>query len=104
LAVTTGVYLLHLILLRHAFPGNMLLTGYLNDFMAMPAVLAAGWFLLPGVRAKPVALLPLLVFTAFCGLVWEFVSPLIKSSATTDPFDFLAYFAGTLAYAAARRL
>jgi hypothetical protein len=37
-------------------------------------------------------------FTLLVGLFWEYVTPLYRISKVSDPFDLIAYVAGSVTY------
>lgn len=74
--------------------------GYFNDLLAPSALLALSniIFSLRGFWvAKP---LPVLAITAFAGMCWEYLAPMINPASVTDPLDLVVYFAGGFAYIA----
>lgn len=80
------------------------LTCWANDILAGLAVVAwldllLGAFRLPGIRSWRQTV----PFLLACGLVWEVLSPIWKSGAVFDPWDFLAYQAGGLFWLLGRR-
>lgn len=40
----------------------------------------------------------ILTFGMSAGIVWEYITPLINPKSTTDPFDLICYFIGTVNY------
>ena len=46
----------------------------------------------------------ILLFTFFCGVFWEYVTPLYLSYSVADPFDVLAYMTGGMLYWAVIRI
>ena len=71
---------------------------YLNDIMA-PLILLPYANILLGMR--DMELKSLLNIEAFClavGLIWEFVTPLVKKGSVTDPLDLVCYCFGGFVY------
>lgn len=80
---------------------NTFMHCYFNDVHAMPVLLAYSnilvaltgqqrWEFTSFTRVVPLAVA--------CGLFWEYVAPLFKPSAVTDPWDLCAYMAGAVFY------
>ena len=94
-------YLVNRLWLRPAVSGPLgwFLTCYANDCFAGLAIAAWADLLLRLGRVSSIRswrqTVPLLLA---CGLVWEGLAPFWKAGAVFDPWDFLAYQAGGLAY------
>lgn len=73
---------------------HRLLSGYFADLLAggmMVLILFAALHLADRRPPKP---LPALALSLFCGLFWEYVTPLYLSRSVSDPWDVLAVVLG----------
>ncbi len=71
---------------------------YFNDLICPLFFFSYANILLISVH-REMTRLPLILLISFCtSLVWEFVAPLFKPSATNDPFDMVCYIAGGFVY------
>lgn len=105
LAAAGIFYLVNRLWLSHMFGGwlGWFLSCYANDIFAGAAITAWADLLLRWGRLTPIRswrqTVPLLLA---CGLVWEVLAPLWKPGAVFDPWDFLAYQAGSALWLAVR--
>ena len=71
---------------------------YFNDLICPIGFLAYVNIMLSFVNKNIEKLYQLLSFCFLCGLVWEFITPLMKDSSVTDFFDLLCYCVGGVLY------
>jgi hypothetical protein len=82
--------------LSEGFP---FIRNHLNDTMAMVVVLSCTSITLNISKINNISSLKLIIhMCAFCGILWEFVAPLIKPNSVTDYWDILCYYIGGLIY------
>ena len=91
-----GLYALNRFVLVPCTDGllHRLLSGYFADFLAggmMVLILFAALFAAKRRPPKPLSALALVLF---CGLFWEFVTPLYLPRSVSDPWDVLAVALG----------
>lgn len=74
---------------------GMLRSGYAADVMAGGLILCLVNLFLHLARRPPLRTpLAVSLFLLACGLFWEYVTPLYRPDAVSDPFDLLAYWLG----------
>lgn len=71
---------------------------YFNDIVGSVAFLAYCNFLLATQKRRLARLFHIVLLMFVCGLVWEFIAPLIREDTVTDLFDFGAYILGGCIY------
>ena len=100
LVVSFFAYLVNQFVLKR-ISGNFLIHGYVNDFLAIPLLLAySNILILLGARHYMlfVTLRKIIPFTILVGFFWEYVTPLYRSSKVCDPYDLIAYLLGSVTY------
>ena len=71
---------------------------HLNDLIAPIFILALSSVLLKWIDYELKELWIIMLIGVFAGIVWEFVTPLFKTSSVADLYDFLCYVIGTMIY------
>ena len=71
---------------------------YLNDLLAPLFFLPVCSFVLRWAGCKSLNFFVIILLGISAGIVWEYIAPLINPNATTDPFDLMCYFIGTVGY------
>ena len=100
--VTVSFYLLNTFIFKKIHTGifHYFFVCYFNDLICPIGFLAYVNIMLSFVNKKLDGFLLILTFCLACGLVWEFVAPLLKGNSVTDLYDLLCYcVGGTLYYA-----
>lgn len=100
----TGLYCLNRFWLKEII--SLPIIGYIlkchfNDFLAGLAILAYINLLLyfSKFRKKIVFSFPIGIFISLaCGLLWEYILPLIFPHGTSDPLDVFSYVFGGISY------
>lgn len=97
-AGTAGLYAALKLALPHLTgPVAWLLSGYGADVLAGGMILRLFNCVLLAFRIPPIRrALPAAGFLLLCGLFWEYVTPLYRPGAVSDPWDLLAYVLGGL--------
>ncbi|MCH4181160.1 MAG: hypothetical protein PHR15_01360 [Atopobiaceae bacterium] len=98
-----GAYLANNVVLKAALAGTAagwLMSGHANDYLAGVAFLAYTNLLFDAVRPSHRIVRPLTcgAYILGCGLVWEYVVPLLIAHSISDPWDLLAYLLGGMTY------
>ncbi len=74
---------------------GILRSGYVADVLAGGLILClVNLFLLLARRPPLRTPLAVSLFLLGCGLFWEYITPLYRPDAVSDPFDLLAYWLG----------
>jgi len=73
---------------------HRLLSGYFADFLAGGMMIVLLFAALHLAHRKPTKPLPSLALALFCGLFWEYVTPLYLPRSVRDPWDILAVLLG----------
>lgn len=83
---------------------SVFMSCYFNDLVGAAAFSAYcdAAFTLFGRRLDRLYKLELILF--FCGIFWEYITPLFRSDTVSDPVDIAAYMAGGLVYMLISRL
>lgn len=91
-----GLYALNRFVLIPCSGGllHRLLSGYFADFLAGGMMVLILFAALSAAKRKPPKPLSALALAFFCGLFWEFVTPLYLSRSVSDPWDVLAVLLG----------
>ena len=91
-----GLYILNRFVLLPRADGllHRLLSGYFADFLAGGMMVLILFAALSAAKRKPPKPLSALALAFFCGLFWEFVTPLYLSRSVSDPWDVLAVLLG----------
>ena len=71
---------------------------YFNDLICPLGFVAYVNIALSFISKRLEKLYQILIFCFVCGLVWEFVAPLLKESSVTDFYDLLCYCIGGILY------
>ena len=77
---------------------NYFFTGYFNDLICPLGFVAYTNILLFFINKKIDKFYHILFFCFLCGIVWEFIAPLLKETSVTDPYDLLCYCIGGTLY------
>ena len=103
---TAGLYLLNNFIFKKISTGltHYFLVCYFNDFICPLAFLAYVNIMLAFVNKELQKMYQILFFCFVCGLVWEFIAPLLKENSVTDFYDLLCYCAGGILYYAIKQL
>lgn len=98
--VVSTMYLLNNRYIKMATSGILhdFFVCYFNDLMAPMFMLAYSNILLDTVNRKFSKLVHIVIFTLVVGFIWEFVAPLMKEGAVSDPVDILCYLIGGVIY------
>ena len=97
---TVSLYLLNKAAMSH-YTNDVLhwfMSYYFNDIVGSVAFLAYCNFLLATQKRRLTHLFHIVLLMFVCGLVWEFIAPLIREDTVTDLFDFGAYILGGCIY------
>ena len=99
-AITAILYLLNISVFKKAHTGifHYFFVCYFNDLICPMGFLAYVNIMLSFVNKKLDGLISILIFCFACGLIWEFVAPLLKENSVTDFCDLLCYCAGGVLY------
>ena len=94
--VIMGLYALNRFALLPRADGllHRLLSGYFADFLAGGMMVLILFAALAAANRKPPKPLSALALAFFCGLFWEFVTPLYLPRSVGDPWDVLAVLLG----------
>lgn len=71
---------------------------YFNDCICPLFFLSYSNILLLTTGRKWVSLKSILIVCIGCGLIWEFIGPILKEASTTDVWDIVCYVGGGLLY------
>jgi len=96
--IIAGLYGLNRLLPAGSGLLGTLRTNYFADFLAGALILCILDAALILFRYRPVRrLLPATAFLLACGIFWEYITPLYRADAVSDPWDLLAYWLGGIA-------
>ena len=97
-AGTAGLYVVLKLALPHLTgPAAGLLSSYGADVLAGGMIFCLFHCVLLAFRLPPIRrVLPAAGFLLLCGLFWEYVTPLYRPGAVSDPWDLAAYVLGGL--------
>ena len=101
LVVATAIfYLLNNFVFKNISTGvvHYFLVCYFNDLICPIGFLAYVNIMLSFINKKLEKFYQILIFCFICGVVWEFLAPLLKKSSVTDPYDLLCYCIGGKLY------
>ncbi len=100
MSVVVVLYLLNNHFLKYNTSGiiNVFFKCYFNDLMAPCFLLAYTNIFLDTIEKRLQKIKQIIPFCLCAGLVWEFFTPLIKSSSVTDLFDIVSYLIGGTIY------
>lgn len=104
--MTAIIYLINNYFLKSYTSGilNYFCICYLNDLICPLLLLSYSNILLLAVH-KEINTFTEAVFICFlCGLVWEFLTPVLKSNSTTDLFDIFCYCLGGMMYISIQKI
>lgn len=71
---------------------------YFNDIFGSTILLLLIGIVLSFYKKIKLKLYQVELFMLFCGIVWEFITPLYRSDTTTDIIDLLAYLLGGILF------
>lgn len=99
-SITAFLYLLNNFIVKRFSTGIFYYFSvcYFNDLICPIGFLAYVNLMLSFINKNMEKLYQILAFCFLCGLVWEFIAPIIKDSSVTDFFDLLCYCAGGVLY------
>lgn len=97
---TASLYLLNNLVFKKISSGvvHYFLVAYFNDLICPIGFLAYVNTMLAFINQKLEKFYQILLFCFACGVVWEFIAPLLKASSVTDPYDLLCYCIGGVLY------
>ena len=101
IGISLGLYFINQIILKNSFQVGLLgrfLKNHLNDLLVPFVVIPYAQVILSFLKIKITKCLYLLIFINACGIIWEFIIPLINHNAVSDPHDFICYNIGCLLY------
>ena len=97
---TAFLYLSNNFVLKEISAGvvNYFFVCYFNDLICPFGFVSYTNMMLFFINKKIEKFHHVLIFCFLCGLVWEFIAPLLKESSVTDPCDLFCYCAGGAVY------
>ena len=97
---TASFYFLNNFVFKEISTGVMhyFLACYFNDLICPIGFLAYMNIMLSLINKKLEKIYQILIFCFVCGVVWEFIAPLLKESSVTDFYDLLCYCIGGVLY------
>ena len=98
--VVIAAYLLNNLYLKSHTVGvvRLFFIGYFNDFICPLFFFSYANLLLITVNKEITRLWATCLISFLTGCIWEFVTPLMKSSSITDPLDIVCYVTGGIVY------
>ena len=99
-AMTASFYLLNNFILKKISTGIFyyFFVCYFNDLICPLGFFAYVNIMLSFINKKLEKFYQILISCFVCGLIWEFVAPLLKKSSVTDFYDLLCYCIGGILY------
>ena len=74
------------------------MTCYFNDIIGSITFVAYCNVMLGFCRRKIIMLWHIELLMLFCGVFWEYITPIFRKNTTSDVFDILAYMLGGFIY------
>lgn len=79
-------------------PIRLFMSCYFNDMIGGITFCAYCSLMLSLCNKSINKLFQILLLMFFCGIFWEYVTPLFRLNTVSDPFDILAYILGGIIY------
>ena len=97
---TALFYLLNNLVFKKTTTGilRLFFICYFNDLICPLLFVAYVNLLLNPLKKRLSKIWQIIVLCFLCGLVWEFVAPLLKKGSVTDIFDLFCYCIGGILY------
>ncbi len=94
------ICILNTLLCKHisTSPVKVFLTSYLKDFIGAIAFIACCNIILSFFKKEFYKLSYIIIFMLFCGLFWEFITPIYRENSVSDIYDIYAYILGGIMY------
>lgn len=98
--IVASLYLFNNFFLKKVTYGllKVFFVGYFNDLICPLFFVSYVNIMLNFVNKRIVKLFSILLLCFSCGLVWEFVAPLVKENSVTDIWDLVCYCVGGVLY------
>ena len=77
---------------------HLFLCGYFNDLVGAIAYSSICDMIFRSNGRKFRHLLKVIMIMLFCGIVWEYLTPLIRNDTVSDLYDIIAYVSGGIIY------
>ncbi len=74
------------------------MTCYFNDTIGGITFMAYCGIVFENYHIRLIKLWQIILLMTWCGIFWEYITPIFRSDTTSDPLDILAYVCGGIIY------
>lgn len=74
------------------------MTCYFNDIVGGIGFVAYYSYFFDSYKRRSAELIEIEILMLFCGIFWEYITPLFRNNTVSDPWDIVAYLSGGFLY------